>query len=84
LASAYARLTDASRCIGEAMSMMETSKEKWCEPKITRIAGEIALKSPAPDADKAQAYFERVRSWPSTAGEVLGTARGDKPGAALA
>jgi predicted ATPase len=63
LASAYARLTefkDASRCIGEAMSMMETSKEKWCEPEINRIAGEVALKSPAPDADKTQAYFERA------------------------
>ena len=42
------------------MSMMETSKEKWCKPEINRIAGEIALKSLAPDADKAQAYFERA------------------------
>ena len=51
---------DAWRCIGEAMTAVETTKEKWCEADIHRMAGEIALKSPEPDAARAQAYFERA------------------------
>ena len=39
---------------------METTKERWSEAEINRVAGEIALKSPGPDATKAQAYFERA------------------------
>ena len=60
---AYAELgqfDDAWRCIGEAMTAMETTKERWCEAEVNRIAGEIALKSPEPDAAKAEAYFERA------------------------
>ena len=63
LAKAYAELgqfDDAWRCIGEAMTAMETTKEKWFEADINRMAGEIALKSPEPDAAKAEAYFERA------------------------
>jgi predicted ATPase len=63
LARAYAKLDqfdDAWRCIGEAMTAAETTKERWCEAEIHRIAGEIALMSPEPDAKKAEAYFERA------------------------
>ena len=63
LARAYAELgqfDDAWRCIGEAMTAMETTKETWCEAEVNRIAGEIALMSPEPDAAKAEAYFERA------------------------
>jgi class 3 adenylate cyclase/predicted ATPase len=65
LARAYAdlgQIDDAWRCIGEAMTAVETTKERWCEPESNRIAGEIALKSPEPDAAKAEAYFERALS----------------------
>jgi class 3 adenylate cyclase/predicted ATPase len=51
---------EAWRCIGEAMNLVETTKEKWCEAEIDRTAGEIALMSPEPDAAKAQAHFERA------------------------
>jgi predicted ATPase len=51
---------DAWRCIGEAMTAVETTKEKWHEAEVHRIAGEIALKSPEPDAAEAEAYFERA------------------------
>jgi class 3 adenylate cyclase/predicted ATPase len=51
---------DACRCLGEAITVIETSKESWCEAEVNRIAGEVALKSPAPDAAKAEAYFERA------------------------
>ena len=63
LASAYAELcqfNDAWRCISEAMTAVETTKESWWEAEINRIAGEIALKSPEQDAAKAEGYFERA------------------------
>ena len=63
LASAYAGLgqfNEAWRCISDAMTAMEITKEKWFEADIHRMAGEIALKSPERDAAKAQSYFERA------------------------
>jgi len=61
LAAAHAELgefDDAWRRIGEAMTAMETSKEKLWEAEVHRIAGEIALLQEGPDATKAQASFE--------------------------
>jgi predicted ATPase/class 3 adenylate cyclase len=63
LARAYAELgrcDDAWRCIGEAMTAVETTKEKWCEAEVHRFAGEIALMSPERDAAKAEDYFLRA------------------------
>ena len=65
LARAYAELgqfDDAQRCIREAMTAVETTKAKWCEAEVNRVAGEIALMSmsPEPDAAKAAAHFERA------------------------
>ena len=42
------------------MTAVETTKERWCEAEINRIAGEIALLSPQPDAARAEACFERA------------------------
>jgi class 3 adenylate cyclase/predicted ATPase len=90
LARAHAELDqfdDAWRCIGEAMAAIETTKEKWCEADIHRIAGEIALMSPDRDAAKAQAYFERAltvaraqqaKSWELRAGMSLARLYCDK------
>jgi len=39
---------------------MATTKETRRETEVHRIAGEIALISPLPDAAKAEAYFERA------------------------
>ena len=75
LALAYAEIGqfgDAGRCIDEAITVAERTKEKWWEAEIDRMAGEIALRSPEHDAAKAQACFERgldiarsqqARSW---------------------
>ena len=63
LALAYADLEkfdDARRSVSEAVTAAETTKERWFEAEINRIAGEIALKSPEPNAAKAQEYFERA------------------------
>ena len=63
LALAYADLgqfDDARRCIDEAMTTKETTRERWCEAEVNRRAGEIALLSSEPHAAKAQAYFERA------------------------
>ena len=48
LATSYANLgqfDDAWRCIGEAISTIEATKEKRFEAEANRIAGAIALKS---------------------------------------
>ena len=42
------------------MTAVATTKEKWFEAEVHRIAGDIALLSPEPDAAKAEAYFERA------------------------
>jgi hypothetical protein len=45
LARAHAELgqfDDTWRCIGEAMSAVEKTKERWCEAEVNRIAGEVA------------------------------------------
>jgi len=63
LAIAYADLgqhDDAWRCIDDAIEKAERSQEKWCEAEVHRIAGEIAIRSPQPDAAKAETYFERA------------------------
>ena len=74
LAKAYAELgqiDDAWRCIGEAIKTIETTKERWYEVEVYRMAGEIALKSPE-RATKAEAYFgqalviaraQQAKSW---------------------
>ena len=57
---ALGKLDDAWRCLGEAMTAVETTKEGWYQAEINRIAGEIALKSPEPDTAKAEASFNRA------------------------
>ena len=42
------------------MAAVVTTKEKWCEAEVNRVAGETILKSPEPDIAKVQDYFERA------------------------
>jgi predicted ATPase len=61
LANAQLRkFDDAWGCISEAISVADTTKERWFEAEINRIAGEIALMAPQQHAAKAEAYFERA------------------------
>jgi class 3 adenylate cyclase len=63
LARAYGALGkfgDAWRCVSEALTAVETTKERWWEAEVHRIGGEVAVMSPDPDVEKAQAYFERA------------------------
>ena len=63
LSRAHAELgqfDDAWRCIGEAITAVETTNERWYEPEINRIKGEIALKLPQLGSVQAGAYFERA------------------------
>jgi predicted ATPase len=65
LAMAYAELgqpDDARRCIDDAIAKVEKSKEKCFEAELHRVAGEVALKSLAPDTEKAEKHFERALS----------------------
>jgi class 3 adenylate cyclase/predicted ATPase len=63
LARAYAELgqfDDAWRCIGEAITALETTKEKCWEAEVNRMAGHIALISTEADVAQAEMYFERA------------------------
>jgi predicted ATPase/class 3 adenylate cyclase len=75
LAGAHADLSqfdEAWHWIGEAMARVESTKEKWAEAEIHRVAGEIALCSPVSDAARAESYFtatleisrrQQAKSW---------------------
>jgi predicted ATPase len=54
------KFDDALRCISEAITAVETTKERWWESEVHRTAGEIALLSPERDVAKAEEYFERA------------------------
>jgi predicted ATPase len=63
---------DAWRCIDEALAVIETSKERWWEADVHRIAGEISPMSPEHDVMRAETYFanalaiarqQQAKSW---------------------
>jgi len=63
LARAYAEVgqfDDAWHRIGEALSAVETTNERWYEAEINRIGGEIALRLPQLGSSRAEAFFERA------------------------
>ncbi len=75
LARAYGELGQFDQAlshIGEAITTVETTKEKWYEAEVHRIAGEIALMSPERDAARAEDCFghalavarsQQAKSW---------------------
>jgi predicted ATPase len=75
LAAAHVELgqfDEAWHWIDEALARVESTKEKWAEAEIHRVAGEIALRAPAPDAARAESYFtaalaiarrQQAKSW---------------------
>jgi class 3 adenylate cyclase/predicted ATPase len=63
LSRTYAELgqfDQAWRCIGEAITAVETTKERWYEAETHRVTGEIALKLPQLGSSQAEIYFERA------------------------
>jgi predicted ATPase len=61
LAKAHAeveQLEEARRCIAEAISVVEKTKETWCEAEVRRVAGEIAIAME--NSAEAEAHFERA------------------------
>src|SRR6266404_3632652 len=63
LARAYGELGQFNQAwshIGEAITAVETTKEKWYEADVHRITGEIALMSPERDLAKGEACFEQA------------------------
>jgi predicted ATPase len=75
LAAAHADLgqfDEACRWIDKALAGVEATKEKWAEAEIHRVAGEIARRSPVPDAARAESCFtaalaiarrQQAKSW---------------------
>ena len=88
LTRAYTELDqfdDAWRCIGEAMTAMQSTKENWCEAEVNRVAGEIALQVSGARCAKAEDYFERALSVArQQQAKVLGTPRRNEPRTPLA
>ena len=63
LATAYRdldRFDEASRCIGEATTAIETTGERWYEAEVLRVAGETMMMTPERNTAKAQIFFERA------------------------
>ncbi len=63
LAQAHAALgqfDEARRCIGEAMSAMDATKETWWQSETMRVAGEIGLLAGGSDPAGSEAYFLRA------------------------
>jgi predicted ATPase len=54
------QIDNARSCVDEAMTLIETAKERVWEAEVHRVAGEIALKELRPDMTNAQLYFERA------------------------
>jgi class 3 adenylate cyclase/predicted ATPase len=75
LAGAHADLgqfDEARHWIDEALARVESTKEKWAEAEIHRVAGEIALRSPVTDVARAESHFtaalaiarrQQAKSW---------------------
>jgi len=56
--AALGRLDEAWSSIREALHAVESAGETWWAPEVYRVAGEIALLSPATDVKKAEECFE--------------------------
>ena len=68
LAKSYAalgQLDDAWRSADEARNVIERTKETWFEADVHRMAGEVALQPPQPDAAKAEASISSACHSPS-------------------
>ena len=62
--AALGKVDEAWRCIADALSAAETTKETWCAAEIHRAAGEIALASATPEAvpdvARAEQHFQQA------------------------
>jgi predicted ATPase len=54
------QLVEAWHSMTEAMTAIETTKERWCEPEAHRVAGQIALMPNDRNEAKAETCFERA------------------------
>ena len=53
---------NAWRCIGEAITAVETTKERWLEAEVYRIGGEIALDVAGAEIAARQKRISSARS----------------------
>jgi predicted ATPase len=64
LAKAYVALgqiEEAWHCVGDAMSLIEKTGERWCEADVHRLAGKVAILSSAHQTE-AEALLDRAIS----------------------
>jgi hypothetical protein len=76
---------DSWGCAGDAIMMIETGGERWYQAEAHRIAGgDRAGVGGAGRSESGSAFRARARHCLCAAGKVLGTARRNEHGAALA
>jgi hypothetical protein len=56
------QLDEAWRCIDEALTLIEKTKERLHEAEVTRIAEEMALKAPQASSTKGGGHISSARS----------------------
>ena len=88
LAWAHAELrqfAEARCCIDDALKEIELTKEKWFEPEVNRIAGEIALKVTQSGRSRGKYFFRtRADGGAGSRCQILGIACGDEFSSPLA
>ena len=84
LAAVVANWRSAGAEIAGPIGELHGLPDRTCDAEINRIAGEVALKSPDRDTEKAEMYFQRARRGALAASQVVGTPRSDEHGPALA
>ena len=61
--SELGQFDDAWHCVGEAMSVAETTKERWWDAEINRVAGAMSAQiTERAGPPKAEDYLERALS----------------------
>src|SRR5262249_36609160 len=50
--------TEADRLLAAAAQRIERSEERWAQPELLRVTGEVALARTPPDHDTARRLFE--------------------------
>jgi predicted ATPase len=51
---------DGLQAVVEALTLVETTEERWWEAELSRLRGTLLLQLPTPDVDQAEACFQQA------------------------
>jgi len=78
------QFADAWRSMNEALTTIETSKERLFDPEVNRMAGEISLLAPDPDFGEAESHLARFLATARAKRKIVGIMCSNQPDPALA